>query len=120
MKLILCTSNTEAFYQLYYTEVNCDIVQIIFKQILMSKKLQRYQKANISEKNCKFSAFRFIENSITLSNHEKIPSAIKFSRNKFHGFLSDLNINSFFIKPVDKTEIKNVTLSLSSLDAVGQ
>ena len=43
----------------------------------------------------------------------------QFSTNKFHNFIPDLDINSFLIKPVDKTEIQNITLPLSSLKTVG-
>ena len=46
-------------------------------------------------------------------------STIRFSRNKFHHFLRDIEINSFFIKPIDKIEIKNIILSLNPLKAVG-
>ena len=47
-----------------------------------------------------------------------IQSAIKFFRNKFHGFLPDLD-NSFFINPVNKTEVRKIILSLNLLKAVG-
>ena len=76
----------------------------------------------------------FIENDITLTKlkdivnafnkyviniSNSIQSTIKFSRNKFHGFLPDVEIKSFFIKPADKIEIKNIILSLNPLKAVG-
>ena len=66
-----------------------------------------------------------IENNITLTKPEDIANAsnnyfinissairstIKFSRNKFHGFLPDLDINSFFMKPVNKTEIEKIVV----------
>ena len=34
-------------------------------------------------------------------------------------FLPDININSFFVKPIDKTDIQSITLSLNPLKAVG-
>ena len=37
-----------------------------------------------------------------------IKSSIKYSRNKLFYFLTQININSFFINPTDKTEIKNI------------
>ena len=37
-----------------------------------------------------------------------IKSSITYSRNKFFDFLPQININSFFINPTDKTEIKNI------------
>ena len=58
-----------------------------------------------------------IENNITLTKPEEIAytfkkyflnisnksqSTIKFSRNKFHEFLPDIDINSFFIDPVNE------------------
>ena len=46
-------------------------------------------------------------------------STIRFSRKKFHHFLRDIEIDSFFIKPIDKIEIKNIILSLNLLKAVG-
>lgn len=47
-----------------------------------------------------------------------IQSTIKFSRNKSRDFLSNIDFNSCFIKPVDKMEIQNI-LSLNHLKAVG-
>ena len=47
-----------------------------------------------------------------------IKSSIKYSRNKFFDFLPQININSFFINPTDKTEIKNI-LSLNPLRSIG-
>ena len=41
-----------------------------------------------------------------------IKSSIKYSRNKFFDFLPQFNINSFFINPTDKTEIKNIIFLL--------
>ena len=43
---------------------------------------------------------------------------MKYSRNKFFDFLPQININSFFINPTDKTEIKNI-LSLDPLRSSG-
>ena len=48
-----------------------------------------------------------------------IKSSMKYSRNKFFDFLPQININSFFIKPTDKTEIKNIILSLDPLKSIG-
>ena len=48
-----------------------------------------------------------------------IKSSIKYSRNKFFDFLPQININSFFIDPTDKTEIKNIILSLDPLRSIG-
>ena len=49
----------------------------------------------------------------------KLDSAIiKFSRNKFHDFLPDIDISSFFIKPLDNKEIQNTILSLNPLKAI--
>ena len=68
-----------------------------------------------------------IEDNISLTNPKDIADAfnnyffnvatgikpsIKYSRNKFFDFLPQININSFFINPTDKTEIKNIILSL--------
>ena len=64
-----------------------------------------------------------IENIITLSKSKDIANAfnnyftdtsssiqftLKCPKNKFNDFLSDIDINSFFIKPVDKIEIQNI------------
>ena len=46
-----------------------------------------------------------------------IESTIKFSRNKFHDFLPDLDF--FFTKSVDKIEIQNIILSPNPLNVVG-
>ena len=48
-----------------------------------------------------------------------INSSIKYSRNKLFGFLPQININSFFINPTDKTEIKNMILSFDPLKSIG-
>ena len=47
-----------------------------------------------------------------------VKSSIKYSRNKFFDFLPQIDINSFFINP-DKTEIKNIILSLNPLKSIG-
>ena len=64
-----------------------------------------------------------IENIITLTKPSDIANAfnkcftdtsssiqftLKCSRNKFNDFLPDIDINSFFIKPVHKIEIQNI------------
>ena len=48
-----------------------------------------------------------------------IKSSIKYSRKKFCDLLPQININSFFINPTDKTEIKNIILSLDPLRSIG-
>ena len=48
-----------------------------------------------------------------------IKSSIKYSRNKFFDFLPEVDINSFFINPTDKTEIKNIIWSLDPLKSIG-
>ena len=75
-----------------------------------------------------------IENNISLTNPKDIAdafsnyfsnvatgikSSIKYSRNKFFDFLPQININSFFINPTDKTEIKNIILFLDPLKSIG-
>ena len=47
-----------------------------------------------------------------------IQSSIKHSRNKFFDFLLQIDINSFFINPTDKAEIKNIW-SLDPLKYIG-
>ena len=48
-----------------------------------------------------------------------IKSSIKHSRNKLIDFFPQINRNSFFISPTDKTEIKNIILSFDSLKSIG-
>ena len=48
-----------------------------------------------------------------------VQSSIKFSRHKFYNFLPDIDINSFFIKPVDKRKIQIIVLPLNPVKAVG-
>ena len=48
-----------------------------------------------------------------------IKSSIKYSRNRFFDFLPQTKINSFFINPTDKTEIRNIILSLDLLNSIG-
>ena len=47
-----------------------------------------------------------------------IQSSIKHSRNKFFDFLPQIVINSFFINPTDKAEIKNIILFLDPLKSI--
>ena len=53
---------------------------------------------------------------VNISN--TVQSTINFSRSKFHDFLPDIDINSFFTKPVGKTDIQNFILSLNALKAI--
>ena len=78
--------------------------------------------------------FTIIEDNISLNNPKDIAYAfnnyfsnvatgikysIKYFRNKFFDFLPQININSFFINITDKTEIKNIILSLDPLKSIG-
>ena len=127
MKPILSTSNTEILlerrkqpYCTNYFQKNFNDLKNAWKGI---KKLISLKRTSNS------LPFAVIENNITLTKSEDIAnefvnisstikSIIKFSTNKFHSFLPDTDINSFFIKPVDKTEIQNIILSLNLLKAV--
>ena len=57
-------------------------------------------------------ACEFHKNCVNISS--MILSTIKFSKQKLHDFLPDIDINSFFIKPVDKSEIQNTIVSQCS------
>ena len=48
-----------------------------------------------------------------------IQSSIRSSKNNFYGFLSPVNINSFFLNPTDKIEIKNIKIPLNPSKAIG-
>ena len=72
---------------------------------------------NINLTNLKYIADVF--NNYFSNVATGIKSSIKYSRNKFFDFLPQININSFFINPTDKTEIKNIILSLDPLRAIG-
>ena len=72
---------------------------------------------NISLTNPKYIADAF--NNYFSNVATGIKSSIKYSRNKFFDFLPQININSFFINPTDKTEIKNIILSLDPLRSIG-
>ena len=48
-----------------------------------------------------------------------IYSSIKYFRNKFFDFFPQIDINSFFINKTDRTEIKNIILSLYRLISIG-
>ena len=47
-----------------------------------------------------------------------IQSSIKHSRNRFFDLLLQIDINSFFINPTNKTEIKNIILSIDPLKSI--
>ena len=47
-----------------------------------------------------------------------IQSSIRYSKNNFHDFLTPININSFFMNPIDEIEVKNM-LSLNFSKAIG-
>ena len=71
-------------------------------------------KSTITEDNISLTNPKDIVDAFNnyFSNVETgIKSSIKYSRNKLFGFLLQININSFFINPTDKTEIKNIILS---------
>ena len=72
---------------------------------------------NITLTKSKDIAIAFNKCFINISS--SIQSTINFSRNKFHNFLPSVEIKYFFIKPVDKIEIKNIILSLNTLKAFG-
>ena len=72
---------------------------------------------NINSTNPKYIADAF--NNYFSNMATSIKSSIKYSRNKFFDFLPQININSFFINPTDKTKIKNIILSLDSLKSIG-
>ena len=57
-----------------------------------------------------------IQSSINVATG--IQSSIKHSRNRFFNFLPQIDINSFFINPANKTEIKNIILSLDPLKSI--
>ena len=82
--------------------------------------MESYQKAKSLKRTSNSLSSVVIENNISSTKPEAIASAfnkylanisstiqstIKFSRNKFKDFLPDIDINSFFINPVDKIEI---------------
>ena len=72
---------------------------------------------NISSTNPKCIADAFSNYFSNMAT--SIKSSIKYSRNKFFDFLPQIDINSFFINPTDKTETKNIILSLYSLKSIG-
>ena len=74
-------------------------------------------KDNISLTNPKDIADEF--NNYFSNVATGIKSSIIYSRNKYFDFLPQININSFFINPGDKTEIKNIILSLDPLRSIG-
>ena len=47
-----------------------------------------------------------------------VQSSIKHSRNKFFDLLLQIDINFFFINPTNKTEIKNIILSIDPLKSI--
>ena len=72
---------------------------------------------NISFTNPKDIADAF--NNYFSNGATGIKSSIKYSRNRFFDFLPQTKINSFFINPTDKTEIRNIILSLDLLNSIG-
>ena len=91
--------------------------------------LKGIKRISLKDSTCTVPS-TIIEHKITLTNPKYIAdvfnnyfcnvaagikSSIKYSRNKFFVFLHQIDINSFFISPTDKTEIKNIILSLDPL-----
>ena len=74
-------------------------------------------EANISLTNPKDIADTF--NNYFSNVATGIKSFIKYFRDRCFDFLPQININTFFINPTDKTEIKNIILSLDPLRSVG-
>ena len=63
----------------------------------------------VIENNIKSNKLKDIANAFNkyfINNPSSIQSTIKFSGNKFHEFLPNIEINSFFKQPVDKIEIQ--------------
>ena len=58
-------------------------------------------------------------NNYFTDNSSSIQFTLKCSKNKFNDFLPDIDINSFFIKPVDKIKIQIIVLPLNPVKAVG-
>ena len=78
------------------------------KKLISLKRASNSVPSAIIENNIRLTKPKDIANVfnkyLIISN--SIQSKTKFSRNKFHDFLPDIYINSFFIKPVDKIEVQ--------------
>ena len=78
------------------------------KKLIFLKRTSNSVPSAVIENNITLSKPKDIANAFNkyfINISSSIQSTIKFSRNKFHDFLHDLENNSFFIKPIDKIEI---------------
>ena len=92
------------------------------KKVIYLKRTSNSVSSAVIENNITLTKPKDIANAFNkyfINISSSIQSTIKFSRNKFHDFLRDIEVNSFSIKPVDEIEIKNIFLSLNPLKAVG-
>ena len=90
------------------------------KKLISLKKTSNSEPSAVIENNITLTKLEDIANAFNkyfINISRTIQSTIKFSRSKCHDFLPDIDINSFIIKPVDKTEMQNI-LSLNPLKAV--
>ena len=92
--------------------------------------MKKYKAINLFKKKSTNTApFSIIDNSqsITkpleranaLNKYFVIQSSSKHTKNSFHAFLPPLNINYFFINPTYGIEVKNITMSINHLKAIG-
>ena len=90
------------------------------KKLISLKKTSNSEPSAVIENNITLTKLEDIANAFNkyfINISRTIQSTIKFSSSKCHDFLPDIDINSFIIKPVDKTEMQNI-LSLNPLKAV--
>ena len=90
------------------------------KKLISLKKTSNSEPSAVIENNITLTKLEDIANAFNkyfINISRTIQSTIKFSRSKCHDFLPDIDINSFIIKPVHKTEMQNI-LSLNPLKAV--
>ena len=126
MKLILSTSNIEKqsyFTNYFQTNIN-DLKNTWkgFKKLISLKRTSNSVPSAVIENTVTLTKPKDIANAFNkyfINISSSIQSTTKFSRKKIHDFLPDIEINSFFIKPVDKIETKIIILSLNPLKAVG-
>ena len=90
--------------------------------------MERYKESNLFKRIAYVAPSNIFDNGRSLTEPQEIAiafekyfvnvatdiqSSIRYSKNNFHGFLPPININSFFLKPTDEIDVKNIILSLN-------
>ena len=88
------------------------------KKLISLKELSNIAPSNIFDNDRSLTEPQEIGNALNkyfVNVAMDIQSSIRYSKNNFQDFLPPININAFFLNLADKTEVKNIIISLKLL-----